>query len=240
MRPPPPRATLFPYTTLFRSVRDHGPFTAPLFADDEQQSDARVSGRAEALGGRDLHGQDPFRVAGAASVQDAVCLAAREERRHAVVVRGEHDVRRLERGEDVEAVAGDRLLNDPVAEPAQPRRQPPAGVPFPTRGRVDVDQLARERDGCQRIHSSRAVLALVRSSRYFTMTGAATESPQSFPGPDWIGRVPGTTTAPSGTTSGSPGAARMIVPVVRSYSGVDAVRIVPAARTARFLMTAPS
>ena len=50
--------------------------------------------------------------------------------------------------------------------------------------RIDVDELAREPDLRQRIHASSSVRVSVRSSRYFTMTGVASDRPHSVPLPD--------------------------------------------------------
>ena len=66
-----------------------------------------------------------------------------------------------------------RLLRDAVSAPHERGRQPPAGVALPARGRIDVDELARETKLCYRIHDSSPVRVSVRSSRYFTMTGVA-------------------------------------------------------------------
>jgi hypothetical protein len=54
----------------------------------------------------------------------------------------------------------------------------------------------------QRSSSSSRTDVSVRSSRYFTMTGAYSERPISRPGPELTGRLPGTTTAPAGISSG--------------------------------------
>jgi hypothetical protein len=54
----------------------------------------------------------------------------------------------------------------------------------------------------QRSSSSNRTDVSVRSSRYFTMTGAYSERPISRPGPELTGRLPGTTTAPAGISSG--------------------------------------
>src|ERR1700679_1519865 len=56
--------------------------------------------------------------------------------------------------------------------------------------------------GRQRSRSSSCARKSVFSSRYFTITGAYSDKPQSFPLPREIGRDPGTTTALSGTISG--------------------------------------
>ena len=73
-------------------VRGRRAVAAPLLADDEQQADARLAGGAQPLGRRDLRDERALGVAGSAPVQAPVRLAARKERRHAVEVRGEHDV----------------------------------------------------------------------------------------------------------------------------------------------------
>ena len=64
------------------------------------------------------------------------------------------------------------------------RGDEPAGLAFAAGRRVDVDQLAREPELRQRIHASSSVRVSVRSSRYLTMTGVASDRPQSLPGAD--------------------------------------------------------
>ena len=59
-----------------------------------------------------------------------------------------------------------------------------------------------------RSKSSNSTPLSVFSSRYFTMTGVYTLSPHSAALPLVIARAPATTTAPSGTTSGSVSVAR--------------------------------
>src|SRR5215467_11851570 len=115
--------------------------------------------------------------------------------------------------------------------------KPRRSVAFAACRRVDIDEAARE---CYRIHASSSVRVSVRESRYLTITGVASESCHSGPLPAVTARAPGTTTAPSGTTSGRSADGLMISPLTRSYTGVDPVRTVPAATTARDLMTAPS
>src|SRR6476469_1235760 len=53
-----------------------------------------------------------------------------------------------------------------------------------------------------RSSSSSLIAVSVFSSRYFTMTGAYKATPALAPGPDCTGRLPGTTTAPAGISSG--------------------------------------
>src|SRR5687767_5595025 len=50
--------------------------------------------------------------------------------------------------------------------------------------------------------SSNLTAVSVFSSRYFTITGAYNPMPAFAPLPDFTGRVPGTTTAPAGISSG--------------------------------------
>ena len=74
------------------------------------------------------------------------------------------------------------------------------GGPFaqgPDRARLELRQPAR---GSQRKASSRAVAASVLRSRYLTMQGAARARPARLAKAPVAGRVPGTTTAPSGTS----------------------------------------
>ena len=86
-----------------------------------------------------------------------------------------------------------------------------------------VDETARELDVIYRIHASSSVRVSVRSSRYLTITGVASDKPHSRPAPTVTARAPGTTTAPSGITSGSPASGLMMVLRGRSYTGVEPV-----------------
>ena len=92
---------------------------------------SRVSpARAQPLRRRHLRRENAFRVARAAAEDHAALLAARKERRDAVEVRGEDDLRRrIEPREDVEAAVGDRLFGDVVAALAQERGEPDARLP---------------------------------------------------------------------------------------------------------------
>src|SRR5205823_4907009 len=139
---------------------------AALFADDEQESRARLAFGAEAFDRRDLRGEDPFRVAGAAAVEPVAFDPARKKRRHAIEVRRQHHVGRRGRGEDVEARVVHRLGDDRVAEAAQKAGQPAAGLALAAGRRIDVDERAR--DG-YRIHASSSVRVSVLESRYLTM-----------------------------------------------------------------------
>ena len=92
----------------------------------------------------------------------------------------------------------------------------------------------------QRSQSSSSIPRSVFSSRYFTITGVYNEIPHSAAAPFFTARDPGTTTAPSGTSSGVSGVARYTSPRTRSYKGVDRVKIVPAPSTARARTSVPS
>src|SRR5207253_5869460 len=131
---------------------------------------------------------------------------------------------------NIESRAIHRLLGHRKAGIAQKRAQPSAGFAFASRRRIDVDQRARQ---IYRIHASSSVRVSVRESRYLMITGVDNDSPHSGPLPAVTARAPGTTTAPGGITSGSVAVGLMISPRTRSYTGVDPVRTVPAAMTAR-------
>ena len=66
---------------------------AALLADDEHQADARFAVAPQAIGRRDLRRQNALRIARAAPVQPIAVDAARKERRHAVEVRREDQLR---------------------------------------------------------------------------------------------------------------------------------------------------
>ena len=74
-------------------VRGARAVAAALLPDDEQQSDAVLSGSPQPIDGRDLRGQNPLRVARAAADDPSALEAAREKRRDAVEVGGQHDDR---------------------------------------------------------------------------------------------------------------------------------------------------
>src|SRR5436853_7541775 len=101
----------------------------------------------------------------------------------------------------------DGLFDNVKAEIAEVGSQPAAGLAFSTGGRVDINECSRQLDGVDAsanylIHASSSVRVSVRESRYFTITGVASDSPHSRPFPTVTTRAPGTTTAPSGMTSG--------------------------------------
>jgi len=197
-------------------VGDHGAIAAAFLAYDEQHSDAALARCAQPFRRRDLRRQDPLGVARAAAEQRGAAKVAREEWWNAVEMRREDDGRLIESCEHVESAVAHGLPLDGVPELRQPGRQPLACRLLPAGRGIDVDQLAREGDGRYRIHDSSAVRALVRSSRYFTITGVATEIPHSRPRPLVTGRDPGTTTAPSGTMTGCPATGSMIRSLGRS------------------------
>src|SRR5262249_27645079 len=114
---------------------------------------------------------------------------------------------------------------------------PSSRLAFTTGCRVDVYEAARER---YRIHASSSVRVSVRESRYLTMTGVASESCHSGPLPAVTARAPGTTTAPSGITSGRSADGLIFSPFTSSYTGVDPVSTVPAAITAFDFTITPS
>src|SRR5580765_6794380 len=157
---------------------------AALLAGDEHQSDAPLARLSQTLSRRNLRDQNAFRVARAATVKPPVCFAAWKERRYAVEMRGEDNGRLAQGGDHVESALVQRLFDDVVPQIAQRRRQKDCGVTFAAGRRVDVDELPGQLNLVQRIHASSPVRVSVRSSRYFTMTGVASESPQSRPAPD--------------------------------------------------------
>ena len=162
---------------------------AALFADHEQQADARLARPPQPIGGRDLRGQNPFASHAPRPYEPVALDAAREERRDAVEMRGEHDRRRSPavRAITLNRVVVDRLFGDGEAERAQVVGQPAARLR--PRGRSS-NRCRRARasgdeiDGrVYRIHASSSVRVSVRESRYFTMTGVASERPHSGPLP---------------------------------------------------------
>src|SRR6185369_5441007 len=160
-----------------------------------------------------------------ATIETVTVDPAREERWNAVEVGGQHDGgKRAGRRDDVAAFRVHGLLGHVKAKPAQLAREPPPGFALTAGCGVDVYQAARER---YRIHASSSVRVSVRESRYFTMTGVASDNCHSGPLPAVTARAPGTTTAPSGITSGRSADGLMISPLTRSYTGVEPVSTVP-------------
>ena len=76
---------------------------AAFLAADKHQADARLAFRAQPLGGGDLRGENAFRIARTAPIERAVLDAAGKERRHAVEVGREDDVRFADRRDDVDS-----------------------------------------------------------------------------------------------------------------------------------------
>src|SRR3989441_9339078 len=113
----PPRSTLFPYTTLFRSlgglagdqpaafprermaVRHPGADAPLLFVYHEQEAELLDPVGPEALRRRDLRREDPLGIARATAVQVLLVLEGGEVRRHRVDVRGEYQTGRRARHE---------------------------------------------------------------------------------------------------------------------------------------------
>ena len=101
-------------------VGDAGAVAAALFADHEQQRDARFPALAQPLRGRHLRRQDALGVAHAAADQHAALDAGLVEGRHAVVVRGQHHAGLVaQRRKHVEAAVADRLARHAVASSFQ-------------------------------------------------------------------------------------------------------------------------
>src|SRR5438477_8615789 len=123
-------------------------------------------------------------------------------------MRREHDDGgRAGRRDDVAAVLVHRLFDHAQAKIPQVGREPVTGVAFAPRRGIDIDEPSRQLNGVDAsanylIHASSSVRVSVRESRYFTITGVASDRPHSRPFPTVTARAPGTTTAPSGMTSG--------------------------------------
>src|SRR5438093_3318598 len=75
MTTPPPTSTLFPYTTLFRSVHGEGDHAQQ---DDQQQGDHRHDGARTRRGGTADHGWLPGSVSGAAGRDGAARTGQRQ------------------------------------------------------------------------------------------------------------------------------------------------------------------
>jgi hypothetical protein len=69
------------------SVCRHRTIAATFFARDEHKADVSATRGAQALRGRDLRGENAFRVAGATPIEHAILFTTGEKRRHAVEVR---------------------------------------------------------------------------------------------------------------------------------------------------------
>ena len=114
-------------------------------------------------------------------------------------MRREHDNgRRRCRGDDVEPVIVDRLLDDVETKLSKVAGKPAARLTFASSRGVDVDEPTRQLNEVDAgtnylIHASSSVRVSVRESRYFTITGVASDSPQSAPLPTVTARAPGTT-----------------------------------------------
>src|SRR5205823_4436178 len=78
--------------------------------------------------------------------------AAGEKWRHAVEVRRQDDLRRIDHRKNVEPASIDWLLADGEAAVPQEPRQPPAGLRFASRRRIDVDERPCELNRIQQLY----------------------------------------------------------------------------------------
>src|SRR5262249_22456721 len=125
----------------------------------------------------------------------------------------ERDLRIAERRDHIEPRVVHRLLGDGESLFTEEPGEPLARLLLAACRRIDVDERPRQR---YRIHASSSVRVSVRESRYFTMPGVASDNPHSGPLPPVTARAPGTTTAPSGMTSGRSADGLMTSPRTRS------------------------
>src|SRR5262245_36880095 len=208
-------------------VRDARAVAATLLPRDEEHRNPRLPSGAKPFDGPHLRRQNPLGITRSAAEDDASLLTRRRKRRHAVEMRRKDNARgSIELGEYVEASLSDRLLGNAVPEITKKCEEPRRDLLLTSGGGVDVDEIARELfDGARRRsaarrgyrnHRSSSVRASVRSSRYLTTTGVASDRPHSLPAPTVTARAPGTTTAPSGTISGCPASGLMMRPFGRS------------------------
>ena len=105
----------------------------------------------------------------------------------------EDDVWFTNRGNDIDSGTLEWLFENRVSTLAKKIREPDGNLSLIPRGRFDVDELSRESEWIYRIHFSSSVRESVLSSRYLTITGVASERPQSFPAPTVTARAPAPT-----------------------------------------------
>ena len=182
----------------------------------------RVSpSRRSRSSGRDLRGQNALRVARAAAVQRSPSTRLGKNggtQSKCVDSTTTGSAGRPASRDDVEPRAVDGLLGDGEPALAQTAREPAARLAFAPGRRIDV-AVRPARRHVYRIHASSSVRVSVRESRYFTITGVASDSPHSGPLPAVTARAPGTTTAPSGTTSGRSAVGLMTSPLHEVVDG---------------------
>src|SRR5439155_4617052 len=130
--------------TVRPCIRDARPVASSLLPDHEEQPDARLTLRPERLDGRDLRGQNSFRVARAAAVEPIALEAAREKWRHTVEMGREHDRWWANGRENVEPLVVHRLFGDRECVVPQKGGKPAAHLRLPSRRRVDVDEGPRQ------------------------------------------------------------------------------------------------
>src|SRR5688500_3755660 len=127
-----------------------GAVAAAFFAADEYQADARLTFGSQPLRGGDLRGENALGVTRAAPIQHTAVDAAREERRHTIEVRREHEFRFADGGDHVRSrLAGDGLewlFEYRITALAQEAGQPGRDLTFIAGRRFDVDELASERE----------------------------------------------------------------------------------------------
>ena len=133
-----------------QQVRRTRAVAAALLADHEQQPDLAAPGPPQPVGRHDLGGDAPFGVAGAATEDQIALLPAAEKGGHAVQMRGEHHVGRVERRQEVEPGLVHPLLEHLPAPPPEILAKPACQSRLAARGRIDVDEGPQQRHGIGR------------------------------------------------------------------------------------------
>src|SRR5271166_166492 len=145
-----------------------------LLADNKEQSSLHAP-LAQSLGRSNLRGDDALGVARAASVDELIILARRNERRNCIGVRGEDDIRRLagDVGIDVEPFAGAAAFTilldwhgfNGKAPPAEKFREKLADHAFVVGDGLDVDETPRQIDRVESSNGGSGGIRQVRAHR---------------------------------------------------------------------------
>src|SRR6185436_8504333 len=94
--------------------------TAELFVNREEQSNIIYTITAQTFCGKDLRRDDPFGVTRSTAIDELIILARRDERRHSIHVRREHNARRrFSSGKHIETIRTDLLFLNTVPKPLE-------------------------------------------------------------------------------------------------------------------------
>src|SRR6476646_5789906 len=132
-----------PYPLRRLVVGDTRAVAATLFAGEEQHRNPGLTRGAKPFDRCYLGRENPFRVARPAAEDHATLLPRSYERRYAVEMRGEDNLRcGVQLREHIETTVRNPLFGDAVPAVAQKTRQPGRYFNLASRGGIDVDECS--------------------------------------------------------------------------------------------------